>query len=279
MTAALALSLLPTRWLLGWTTDIAGLVNFPLRPFQDVASRARDWLRPLPDPRGAMADEVRALDTQLERARTYYTRLELERDQLLERIALLERTRDRANEKHATTERTRFMYATIVATQAPSGRSVGSLVANVGTRQAVAPGMVATWDGDIVAGRIAEPPGRLASLIVPVTALSGVEVRFFPPDRDIDSRLAPGGVLKAMPTGEWTTDLTQPGDVAEGWIARVADERWPLASRGMRLGVVERVGSRDDAPLVRRLTVRSLVDPFRVPHVVLVDDAETETAP
>jgi hypothetical protein len=277
--AALFLSLLPTRWLLGWTTDVAGLVNFPLRPFQDVASRARDWLRPLPDPRGSMPAEVRALDAQLERARTYYTRLELERDQLLERIALLESTRDGARARSATTERTRFLYATIVATQAPSGRSVGSLVANVGTRQAVSPGMVATWDGDIVAGRIAEPPGRLASLVVPVTALSGVEVRFYPPDRNIDPRKAPGGVLKSMPTGEWTTDLTQPGDVAEGWIARVADERWPLAARGMRIGVVERVGSRDDAPLVRRLTVRSLVDPFRVPHVVLVDDGDAEAAP
>ncbi|MDZ4830791.1 MAG: hypothetical protein SGJ09_11420 [Phycisphaerae bacterium] len=272
---ALLLSLLPTRWLLGWTNEIGGLVRFPLVPFQHVAEGLRTWLRPMPDPRGSMPTEIRALDEQLERARTYYRRLELERDDLQQRIALLERTKP----KGVAGEHSRVIYATIVATHAPSGRSVGSLLANVGERQAVVAGMVAAWDGDIVVGRVVDAPGRLSSLIAPVTALSGVEVRLFPVGRELDAALAPGGVLKAMPDGSWTTDLTQSSEVAEGWIARVADERWPLASRMMRIGVVERVNARDDAPLVKRLTIRPLVDPFRVPHVVLVDDALEEGAP
>ena len=272
--AALFLSLLPTRWLLGWSSEIGGVVRFPLVPFQHVAEGIRSWLRPMPDGRASMPREVRALDEQLEGARNYYKRLEIARDGLLKRIAILEGTKVPV----AAGDHSRRLYAAIVATHAPSSRAVGgSLVANVGERHGVVAGMVAVWDGDIVVGRVSEIPGRLSSLIVPVSALPTVEVRLFPPDRELAASEAPGGMLKPTADGTWTTDLAQTSDVGEDWIARVSDERWPLASRGMRIGVVTRVGSRDDAPLIKRLTIRPLQDPFHVPHAVLVDDGIDES--
>lgn len=265
------LSFAPSTWLLGWSSDLAAIATFPLVPFQHAAGSMRAWLRPMPDPRAGEPEVVRLLEEQLESFRTAKKQLEFEREELLQRIALLERARMPGGER-----RTRAIYANVISTQLPSARSPGSVTINAGSRNGVLPGMVATWDGDIVVARTAEDPTRLTALLVPVVALSGFEVRFFPPDRDLPANQAPGGIVRATPEGHWLVDVTQPGDVTEGWVARVADQRWPLASRGMRLGVVRSVGSRDDAPLVRRLEVHPLADLFRVPHVVLVDDLSAD---
>jgi cell shape-determining protein MreC len=279
--AALVLSFLPTRWLLGWTSEVAGVVNSVLVPFQHVASGVRTWLRPMPDPDAALPADLQAMRAQLEQARTYYKRLELERAALEERLATLERTTARA----PTGERSRAVYATVVSTQAPSSRSAGALITNAGSRNGVVPGMVAVWDDTIVAGRVAENVGRLGAVVIPVTALSGVQVRFVPPD---DAAAAqgvmpttvekPSGILANDGRQGWTTDVTQPGAIAAGWIAVIDDERWPMSARALKIGVVDHVGPRDDAPLHRRVVVKPLVDPFRVPHVVLLDDASDAPA-
>jgi cell shape-determining protein MreC len=271
LAAALVLSFAPSRWLLGWTSDVAGVAMFPLVPLQHAAALVRHWLRPIPDPRAADPELVQVLERQLEQSRSMRKALELEREELLRRIALLERSLMGSGER-----RSRGIFATVLSSRPPTSRSPGSLTLNVGTRNGVVPGMVALWDGDVIVGRGAEDPGRLTSLLVPVSGLSGFEVRFEPPDRELPMAQAPGGVVRATPEGIWTVDLTNPGEVGEGWIARLADARWPTAAWGRRLGIVRRVGTRDDAPLVRRLEVHPLVDPFRVPHVVLVDDASAE---
>lgn len=281
MAVALVLSFLPTRWLLGWTSEVAGVVNSVLVPFQHVASGVRTWLRPMPDPDSALPADMQAMRAQLDQARTYYKRLELERAALEERLAILERATARA----PSGERTRAVYATVVATQAPSSRSAGALITNAGTRNGVTPGMVAVWDDTIVAGRVAENVGRLGAVVAPVTALSGVQVRFVPPDgADVAQGVMPttidkpSGILANDGGKGWTTDVTQPGEIAPGWIAVIDDERWPMSARALKIGVVDHVGPRDDAPLHRRVVVKPLVDPFRVPHVVLLDDA-TDAAP
>ncbi len=273
--AAILLSLLPSRWLVGWTSDLAQVVRFPLVPMQHAASGVQQWLRPMPDPKASKPEELRLLEVERDQLRKEVKRLEVEREGLLGRIALLEQTREAIRRANGS-DSPRIVYAAVIGTQLPSGRSIGSLTVNAGSRNGVDPGMVAAWDGDIVVGRSAATLDRFTSTLIPVGSLSGFAVRFYPPDRTIPTSQAPGGVLKADGDNGWTVDLTQPGDIAEGWIACIADETWPRASLGMRVGVVESVGTRDDAPLVRRLRVHPLVDPYRVPRVMLVDDGEPD---
>ncbi len=281
LATALVLSLLPTRWLVGWTSDVAQLVNVPIVALKHPFSLARAWLRPMPDPREAEPEKIQALESDLDAARTLYKRMEIENELLKERIALLEGAKlallDGARAMSSSADRARTMYATVVGATPASSRSPSSLTLNVGSWHGITPGMVATWNGDVLVGRVADTVERFTSLVIPANGLNGFEVRFFPPDRDIPAADAPVGLLKATKEGIWTTDLRQAsspaGDIAEGWIARIADERWPQPSRGLRVGVVERVGPRDDAPLLKRVTVRPLVDALRVPHVVLIDES------
>jgi hypothetical protein len=267
---ALVLSLLPTRWLVGWTADVAQLVNVPLIVLRHPAAAVRSWLRPMPDPRAVLPEEMQTLERELQAAYSLYKRVEIENDLLRQRIALLER----AALLSGAGDRVRTRYAAVVQTTPPSARSPGSLGLNVGSAHGVTPGMIATWDGDILVGRVADAVQRLTSLVVPATGLPGFEVRFFPIDRDLPLAQAPGGVLRPMPDGSWIADLTDPRDIAVGWTARVADERWPTPALGLRVGTVEAIGPRDDAPLMRRIVVRPLIDALRVPHVVLTDDAD-----
>ncbi len=269
----LVLSLLPARWLVGWTAEVADFANVALTPSKHALSSIRHWLRPVPDPIDAAPEAVRELEEQLELARRYYKGLEIEREMLLERIALLEQAKRRSGAGEAT----RTLFGTVVGTTPPSARSAGSLQLNIGAMHTVMPGMIATWEGDIFVGRVAESVQRFSSSVIPSTALPGFTVQFFPPDRNLSARDAPRGVLAsrgglAGAGGAWTVDLTQPGDVAVGWVVLVAEERWPRASLGLRVGLVESVQVRDDAPLMRRITVQPFVDPFRVSHVVLTDE-------
>lgn len=270
--AAAALSAMPTKWLLGWSSDLSGVVNFPLRPFQHVATNVRAWLRPIPDPRSERPEDVQRAERERDEFRARCQRLELERGALEERIARLERSIARS----PTGARTRALTATVLSTHAPSGRSAGSLEANVGLRNGVTPGMVATWDIDVVAGMTAEGTGRFSTVIIPVTALTGMQVRFLPPDGAFPVADAASAILMRDGGGGWVADLTQSKPVEEGWMALVDDDRWPMAARGLRIGVVRSIGRRDDAPLHRRIEVTPLVDPFQLPHVELIGDALPE---
>jgi hypothetical protein len=273
LTLMLVLSLLPARWLVGWTAEVADFANVALTPSKHALSSLRHWLRPVPDPMDAAPEAVRELEEQLELARRYYKGLEIEREMLLERIALLERAKQRSGAGDAT----RTLFGTVVGTTPPRARSAGSLQLNIGAMHTVMPGMIATWEGDILVGRVADSVQRFSSSVIPATALPGFTVQFFPPDGSLSARDAPRGVL-ASRGDSWTVDLTQPGDVAVGWLVLVAEERWPRASLGLRVGLVESVQVRDDAPLMRRITVQPFVDPFRVPHVVLTDERGLDAA-
>lgn len=268
----LALALLPTRWLVGWTAEVADFTNVILTPTKHAFSSLRHWLRPMPDALEAEPEQIRELEEQLQQARTYYTALEIERDMLLSRIARLER----AKLASGAGDLTRTISATAIGVTPPSARTPGSLQLNVGAMHGVMPGMIATWDGDILVGRVADSVQRFSSTVIPASSLAGFTVQFFPPDRAIPTSEAPRGVL-ASKDGLWTVDLTQPGEIAVGWVARVADERWPRAAFGLRVGVVDTVAVRDDAPLMRRITVVPFVDALRVPHVVLTDEREPAT--
>jgi hypothetical protein len=278
------LSLAPARWLAGWTADVAGFVNVILIPSKHALTSVRSWLRPQPDVFAGAPEKLRELELRLEEAVRRYRQLEIERDGLEERIALLER----AKRFSGAGDLTRFRVATVIGVTRPSARSAGALQLNVGAMHGILPGMVASTDGEIFVGRVADSVQRFGATVIPATGISGFAVRFYPPDgvpianasaqpatsmERSRGDQAPRGVLAAR-DGVWFVDLSQPGTIAVGWVAVLAEERWPRSSLGLRVGLVEEVAARDDAPLMRRITVRGFVNPLRVERVVLADDAD-----
>ncbi|MBL9118372.1 MAG: hypothetical protein JNL80_00485 [Phycisphaerae bacterium] len=271
----IGLSLLPTRWLAGWTADVAGFANVILTPSKHALTSVRHWLRPPPDIFAGAPEKLRELELRNEEAIKRYRQLEIERDGLQERIAMLER----AKRWPAAGDLTRLRAGTVIGVTRPSARSAGALQLNIGAMHGVLPGMVASIEGEIFVGRVAETVQRFSASVIPSTGLSGFAVRFSPPGSPFaqaTNDAAPRGVL-TVKDDVWTVDLSQPGAIAVGWVACVAEDRWPRSALGLRVGVVESVSVRDDAPLMRRITVRSFVDPLRVERVVLADDADPAT--
>jgi hypothetical protein len=270
ITLLLALSFLPASWLAGWTADVAGFANVILTPSKHALTAVRHWLRPPPSVFAGEPEKLRELQLLKEEAIRRYRRLEIERDALEEKIALLERSK-RASKAG---DLTRLRVATVIGVTRPSARSAGALLLNIGGLHGVLPGMVASTDGELLVGRVADSVQRFGATVIPANGLSGFAVEFVPPSGFIDN--PPRGVLSSR--GDvWTVDLSQPGAIDVGWIAVVAEERWPRSALGLRAGVVESVTARDDAPLMRRITVRSFVDPLRVERVVLADEADAAT--
>ena len=286
----LALSFLPGRWLAGWTSDLAGFANVILIPSKHVLASVRSWLRPPPDILAGASGAVRELELRYEEAIHRYRQLEIERDGLEERIRLLEGARRMLG----VGDRTRIRLGTVIGVTRPSARSAGALLLNVGGMHGVLPGMIASTDGEIFVGRVADTVERFGATVVPATGLSGFTVQFYPPDAPLATGRSDGGTSRtsvstlgssgpgeAVPRGVliakdgvWAVDLSQPGAIAIGWVAVLAEERWPRSSLGLRVGVVESVMARDDAPLMRRITLRGYLDPLRVQRVVLTDDAD-----
>ena len=268
----ITLSFLPARWLAGWTADVAGFVNVILIPSKHGLTALRSWLRPPPDVFAGAPEKLRELELRYEEAIHRYRQLEIERDALEGRIALLEQAKRRSK----AGDLTRLRAATVIGVTRPSARSAGALLLNIGALHGVLPGMVASTDGEILVGRVADTVQRFGATVVPATGLGGFAVEFVPPDAlvgDPPREPRPRGVLSAK--GDvWTVDLSQPGAIAVGWIAVVAEERWPRSALGLRVGVVESVTARDDAPLMRRITVRAFLDPLRVERVALADEAD-----
>ena len=42
----LALALVPARWQMGWTGELANIVRIPIKPFSDTGDQFGGWLKP-----------------------------------------------------------------------------------------------------------------------------------------------------------------------------------------------------------------------------------------
>jgi hypothetical protein len=64
-------------------------------------------------------------------------------------------------------------------------------------------------------------------------------------------------------------ELEAPADVKPGDAVLLSDATWRPAAQGMRIGVIDSVGTLDANPLRRRISVRMESDPVRVGRVVV----------
>jgi len=264
----LALALTPPRLLSGWTAEVAGLATLPLVPIQHGGRVAARWLRPSLSEIARERRSLESLARERDEARALYRRLELENERLEREIEMLAAVAARVPGSAV-----RAIRATVVAATRPGPRSpAGTLRINVGARHGVDAGLAAIRDGDAIVGRIVDPPGALSGTITPVGGVGPMEVLFLPPDDDRPAAEAIRGILKPDGRGGFVADLGRAEGVGPGWVARLADERWPRGAWGLRVATVTATRPLDTSPLHTRVELVPAVEPLASLEVILIGD-------
>lgn len=267
---ALLVALLPSRALIPWTDDLARLVSVPLAPVTHLGIFLRDRIRPTRAEFDRTAPETLALEREANQYRMLYEQTRLEVDRLERSLSSI-----RAVSARSDGAGTRFADASVIARD-PS-RTDGVLTLNAGVRHGVIAGSAALVDGDLFVGIVAPELGNLSSTLIPSHKLPGIRVRVLPAEgSDPRTPLAnyPGAILKPTGRGTWTAEVASSMPLAAGMLARLADDRFPRAALGARVGVVTAVAPIEQAPLARRIEVRPLIETAELSTVVLVVPAE-----
>ena len=280
------LSLLPTRWLVPWTSDIGSILALPLTPLGHAAGSAMAFVRPSSDPDlPSLAELDRILEERdAYRGRWHAARLQVEQLEL--ELAQLQRARN-APELGVTTEWTP-RTATVVR-HTPGGQG-GLLRLNAGSRQGVRQGTVAVVDGDQLVGRIAGGVGQLSSTLIPIGSISegtgnDLLARIYPLDGvneqsvGVSIRMRPVG--RGLMQGLVAREPGQSSNVQIGQPVRLArDPAWDDTAWGMQIGTVLGVEASEETPLRERITVLRTVLPERLLSVTLkLKDPTDDSSP
>lgn len=246
--------MLPTRWL-GWTSDLAGVVAWPLTPFTDAGTKLTAWLRPATSPLAAYAEDDRdlmeRLATDKEIAEAQLARAQLKIVQLEEQIAQLQLAKRFSSDRPV-----RYMLADVTKHSPNLSADVVSI--NRGERDNVRVGSVAVYAGVHLIGQVSEV-GHLESLLTPITSPAMrdlVEAIIMPRDDPDAPATSAARVQLSGKDGVFTAEVDRQMIVERGDIARLADARWPGAAQAMIIGIVEAVESIDDQPLRKRIVIR-----------------------
>jgi len=243
--------MLPDRALSPWTGDLSRIVAVPLVPVTHAGVFLRERVRPSRVPFDPRAPEVLELEREAEQYRTLHAQALLENERLERAIAALGAVSTRAG-----TQGIRLADASVVGLD--PARADGSVLINAGSRHGVLEGAVVLVDGDVFAGRVSSDVGAALSRVIPAERLTGIGVRLYPAS-GAASPNAPGAVVKASGDGHWTADVASSAELAEGMVARIADDRYPRVALGTRLGVVVKVEPIDEVPLARRVRIRPVL--------------------
>lgn len=264
----LGLALLPTRWLVPWTADVASIFALPVTPLGHAANSMVAWVRDdaasdFPDPSEVeqIIDERNAF-----RGRWHAARLRIE--QLEAELQQLQQARASGTLGEWTPRRAQVVRVS-------PGRADGMLWLNLGTRQGVRSGTVAVTDGDRLVGHVPEP-GALSSVLVPLgydgdRASTDLHVRVLPgaakapaATEGVSLRLAPSG------QGELSGLLERGLSIRVGDVVRLgADPGWAPTGWGMIVGTVSRIEQTPETPLRERIVVTRAIDPTRLAAVTL----------
>lgn len=254
LAVALAVALLPDAALRPWTSDLARLVTLPAAPVSHLGIYLRDRIRP---PRAAFdprAPEVVELESEAERFRMLYERARLENERLERTIASLGAVSTRVG-----AGRHRLLEASVVGTD-PTRRD-GVLRINAGSRHGLREGAPAFLDGDAFVGVVGTDVGPLGATVVPSIRLTSIGVRLYPPrgsDPAAPASASPGAVLRPTGRGTWEADVASSVELFPGMVARLADERFPRAALGARVGRIVAVRPIEQVPLARRIEVEPI---------------------
>lgn len=268
----LLLSLLPTGWLVPWTSRLSEIVRLPLVPLGDIATSARIWLT-VDDSLIANRDEF----DLLERERNEYRRL-----------------------YHASAERVRALKDLVASLRGlPPVDAVGEYVAievdvigsdpsaprgplqvNAGTRRGVRSGGVAIHRGDVLVGRVMREVGPTTAWIQPALATGLIDARLTP------ARLVEAGVRRGVAVqlepgdGSWKTTVDRSVAVTSGMIVRLHDAGWSRFAQGLAIGIVREVTPLESNPTRLEILVRPVEDPRRLDRFLVVSEVDaTEDAP
>ena len=261
LVAGLAVS--PPAWL-GWAAEVGAVLWIPLNPIAHAAGSARAWLRPTrPD---LPPVEVEALLEERETLRALATRLRIELDLTQAELAALE------GEPRPESPGVSPIASTVLSAE-PDGR----LRINKGGRHGVAAGDPAVARGEILVGRVADPPGAAWSTVAPASHRTEGMLR---------ARLLPGEDLAAEATlvlleptgGGWRAE-TDEGFAREGAVLRLDDPSWPANAQGLLLGRVSAMRRVDSRPLLVEITVDPAWDAGAVSTIVVRRSGPSDDAP
>ncbi|MGA1046334.1 MAG: hypothetical protein ACO3ZY_14200 [Phycisphaerales bacterium] len=258
-----ALALAPPAWL-GWAAEVGAVLWIPLNPIAHLAASAREWLRP---PRPDLPPvEVEALLEERETLRALASRLRIELDLVREELAALE------GEPRPSVAMAAPLAATVLSVE-PDGR----MRINKGLRHGIASGDPAVAGGEVLVGRVADPPGAAWATVVPAMhrASGSIRARLLRND-DPD---APGMLVLLEPTGDGWRGETAAGLGREGASLRLDDSSWPAAAQGLLLGRVAKIRRVDARPLLVEIAVEPAWDAGAVATLVVRRGVVAETAP
>lgn len=253
------LAVLPNRWLQPWTTDLAGIVNLPLTPFEDAGGRIKGWLRPVDDPLAGETEQVQKLIEDRDEILALYRAAQLKIDLLQEEIGQLQ---DAVRFHRGVTVTP--IYAQV--TGRSPGRAGGLLRLKAGAREGVVPGTVAVYRGVHIIGRITDDVGHLGSKLLPMTdRASGWVAGIVLSADDVAASVADAPHVDLYPQGDGTLtgEIERARDVQEGDVVQLSDYSWPDAAQGMMIGKIEKITTKDDDPLRNLVVVR--------PHYLAAD--------
>lgn len=259
------LALLPTSWLLPWTSGLAAVLSAIVQPAGQVGVSIRNWLRPPNDPVAKESQQVQQLIDDREELRQllYASRLRIE--------VLEEEMRERQDaQRFNQGVQIDPLFARI--TGRTPDRPRGMVRLNVGARNGVTPGTVAVFRGVHLIGRVAGDVARLSSWLVPIidrnTGL--LEAIILPADDPVAPvEDAPRLQLTQDTHGALIGDLEKDVVVQRGDIVRLSDPAWPDSAQGMIIGFVESVREQDQRPLLNAITVRPQYHAHRLAFVTL----------
>jgi hypothetical protein len=261
MVAGLAVS--PPAWL-GWAAEVGAVLWIPLNPIAHVATSARAWLRP--DRPDLPPIEVEALLEERETLRALATRLRIELDLTQAELAALEGGPRPANTGASP------IASTVLSVEPDSGLRI-----NKGIRHGVAAGDPAVAGGEILVGRVADPPGAAWSTVVPAShrAAGTLRARLLRNDTpDAEATL-----VLLEPNGLGWRSETEEALATKGAVLRLDDPSWPASAQGLLLGRVSGIRRVDSRPLLVEITVDPAWDAGSVTTLVVKRSTRSDAAP
>lgn len=268
----LLLSLLPTGWLVPWTSRLSEIVRLPLVPLGDIATSARVWLT-VDDSLVATRDEF----DLLERERNEYRRLyHASAERVRELEGLVGSLRglppvDAVGEYVA-------IEVDVIGSDPSAGR--GPLQVNAGTRRGLRAGGVAIHRGDVLVGRVMREVGPTTAWIQPALETGLIDARVTPASLS-EAGGREGAAVQLEPAGDgWRTTVDRSVVVAPGMVVRLHDAGWSRFAQGLAIGLVREVTPLESNPTRLEIRIRPVEDPRRLDRFLVVSQADAaEEAP
>jgi len=270
-------AMLPVRWL-GWTSDLAAIVAWPLAPFTDAGTKLVAWLKPSASPLDALTGDSRnameqlAIEKDYAEAQLVQARMQIEA--LEQQVAQLQLA-----SRYSSARRISLVLADIVGHSPNMSLDVVSL--NRGSRDGVRSSAIGVHAGVHLIGKVTEVD-LLRSLLVPITspAMRDLMEAVVMPQDDLESPLDQSARVQLAPQkdGSFLAVVDRQFNVSQGDIVRLADARWPEPAQAMIVGYVDAVESIDDQPLRKRLVVRPKYRAHELASVTLKVEVEAERA-